>query len=130
MKKLLAITALLTLFACADIRIETSDILTEQGKVELLVFSKGFHDSDVDVGMNFDGDLTFTPRSISVPDRYGVVFSCEHGNKFYIQSRELFDTLTQGQKVTIYYKEIYRCRYEDNVLKERVLIDYDFLDAK
>ena len=130
MKRLLALTALVVLGACTDIRTETSETMTERGKVEILVFSKGFHHSDIDVGMDFDGNLTFTPVSVNVPDRYGVVFSCEHGNKFYIGRKELYDRLTQGQEVTIYYKEVYRCRYEDNVLQEKTLVDYDFLDAK
>lgn len=130
MKRLLALTALVALAACQDVREETSDTLTEQGKVETLVYSPGFHKSDVNVGIDFDGNLTFTPTSVTVPDRYGVVFSCEHGHKFYIERRELYERLTQGQEVTIYYKEIYRCRYEDDVLQERVLVDYDFLDAK
>lgn len=129
MKRLLAIAGLLTLISCEDIRREESRVMTEPAKVVSVVFTPGFHSSDVHPTIDFDGNIGIGISSVSVPDKYGIVFQCQHG-KFFIKSRELYNRLTLGQDVVVSYKEIYRCRYEDAMVKERVLVDYDFLDAR
>jgi len=107
---------------------ETSDLLKEDAKVVCLIHTPSHHHSDINVGINMDGGLTFTPISINIPEKFGVVFECQHG-KFTVYREELFDKLTLMQEVTISYKEIWRKQWTDNKVTEIRLIKYDFIDA-
>jgi hypothetical protein len=129
---------------CIDRRIEYSDVLKENAVVSDTVYTPSHHGSSVDVGIttDFDGNagLSFTPTSVSIPEKYGVVFRCQHG-KFVVQGageryRELWEGFEEGQEVEVTYKEVYRSVYDDadgdgvKELVERELIKYDFLGAK
>ena len=116
---------------------ENSEILYEKGKVITTLYSKKHNDSSTGFGMTTGGDLAVTSTSITIPERWGVVFRCEHKNKFPIMGKDekykkLWEKLDEGDSVKISYKEIYKVRYnrktEQIINKE--LIDYDFVDAE
>lgn len=102
--------------------------LTESGTVHDTAFVPKGHGSDTAVGFNTGkgGGVTITPVSITIPERYAVIFKCEHG-KFVIDGntgKELYKRLERGDSVTIRYREVYRVtRTETN------LVDLDFVDA-
>jgi len=120
---------------------EHSDLMQEKGYVVDNLHSDGYHKSKLSMGMTMKGKLTFTPTSITVPETWGVVFRCEHENKFVISGsiqrhKDLWSKLDPQTEVTIDYKEIYRTTYKDvdndgevDDVFSRELIDYDFIDA-
>lgn len=121
----------LALLGCNGGVTEYSGTLTEQGKVEAVVFTPSTHSRSLSPIMNFDGGVGLAFNSSSVSAKYGILFSCEHGGKFFVERKSLYDKLSLGDIVTITYREVYRTKYDsnDNVLF-RVLVDYDFLDAE
>lgn len=142
-----ALTGLAFLVGCEArviTKTETSELMQERGVVVDTLYSRAHTQSDLDVGVttDFDGNigLSFTPRTISVPETWGVVFRCDHGNKFAIQGstpgyKMLWEKLDPGMQVTIDYKEIRRNTYEDTNgdgvrdLTSSTVVDYDFIDA-
>lgn len=116
---------------------EQSDILYEKGKVITTLYNQKHTDSDLDIGITTGGDLAITPTSVTIPERWGVVFRCEHKNKFPIMGKDdkykkLWEKLDEGDSVIISYKEIYKAIY--NIKTKQILnkevIDYDFIDAE
>ena len=94
-------------------------------------------DYNGDIGIGIGSGLQIS--SNEVPEKYGVVFKCQHGT-FTSQGsderhKELYNKLQNNQGVDVTYKEIYRTTYDDidgdgkNDLVERVLTGFDFLDA-
>lgn len=119
---------------CQKVVIEYSDVLTEPATVVDLVFSPSRHGSGVGptIDLTGEGGIGIAITSVSIPERYAVVFQCPHG-KFIIQSekaKELWKRLKVGQEVTVTYKEKYRTTYEDEKVVSRILVKYDFLDAR
>lgn len=125
-----------------------SSELAEPATVVDLVYTPSNHGSDVSpsVHMTEDGNLglglTFT--EIHVPEKYAVVFQCQHG-KFIIQddqakAKELWSRLKDGQKVTVRYNEVYEEVYAIQTtwwgkelyreLVARKLLKYHFIDAQ
>ena len=130
--------ALVTLLVtgCKKAVLEYSEVLTEPATVVDLVYTPSLHGGGVGptFGMSGSGDATLglAITSVNVPERYAVVFLCQHG-KFIIQSakaKELWQRLKLNQEVTVSYKEVYRTVYDDNKVVSRALIKYDFLDAR
>lgn len=123
-----------------EVRKEYSGVLHEKGVVVATLYSKDHSQSDINMGISMSGDFTFTPTTIRIPERWGVVFRCDHGNKSPITSPEdkykaLWNKLDEGMDVDIAFRELYRNTYEDTnndgekELISRELLDYDFLDA-
>lgn len=119
---------------------ELSDLMQENGRVIDTLYSQEHRKSDLDIGMTSGGDLAFTPRSIRIPETWGVVFRCDRGNKFAIQGSEpkyktLWEKMDPGMEVIIDYKEIRDNKYKDTNgdgvrdLVSSIVIDYDFIDA-
>jgi len=125
MKKILFVGMLL-LAGCRDIRKESGPLLSEEAVVVDLVYSPGHHSSDLDIGVTSGGDVSFTPTSISIPAKHGVVFRCQHG-KFYTESKELWGSLMEGDNVIIDYKELFYVEYENGLEISRELYKMDFL---
>ena len=116
---------------------EQSEILYEKGKVITTLYSKRHDDSDMGVGITTGGDLAITSTSITIPERWGVVFRCEHKNKFPIMGedekyKKLWEKLDEGDSVKISYKEIYKVMYNGKTKQviNKELMDYDFIDAE
>ena len=92
---------------------EQSEILYEGGKVITTLYNKKHTNSSLNVGMTMKGDLAITPTSVTFPETWGVVFRCEHKNKFPVQGsndeyKNLWERLDEGDSVRISYKEEYK----------------------
>lgn len=128
MKKYSCFLVLLLILGCRDIRKESSAILYENAVVDGLIYSPPHHSRDIDIGLTSGGNLSFTPTSVSIPERHGVVFKCQHG-KFYIESKSLWESLSQGDRVVIDYQELFKVEYKDGKEISRELYDLHFLGA-
>ena len=125
MKKLLLIAALFT-FGCH--RTVHSPERTETGSVYDTAFVPKGHGSGTAVGYNTgkNSGVTISPVSVDIPERFAVVFKCEHG-KFVIdgeKGRKLYQKLEKGDRVEIRYREVIRV-----TSTETNIVDLDFLDA-
>ncbi len=89
---------------------------------------------------NGEPDMGLVQRHRNDPSTWGVVFRCDHGNKFAIQGsteeyKKLWEKMDPGMNVVIIYKEVYRSIYRDidgdgkRDLVTKELVDYDFIDA-
>jgi len=126
-------------------RIEQSELLQENGKVIDTLYNKGYHESSLDLQPRYDivngsFNMAVTTKKINDPETWGIVFRCDHGNKFAIQGsqpeyKSLWEKLDDGIDVLIDYKQIRKNTYEDingDGIKDLTLseiIDYDFVDA-
>jgi hypothetical protein len=122
---------LLPLLGCIDYRTETSGVLHEPAKVVCLIYTPSRHDSsiglsainvagdddDIGLGLDWGGNLgvrygSFQVSSSEVPEQWGVLFQCKHG-QFTSQGADerhhsLYNKLRDGQLVDVTYKEIYK----------------------
>ncbi|MEK6925872.1 MAG: hypothetical protein AABW50_01195 [Nanoarchaeota archaeon] len=138
--------ALLTFLGCEQRPFKvrgTSPILYEDAVVREAVYSPSRHGSGSGGGptIDFDGNIgfAFTSVSVNVPEKYAVVFECQHG-KFIVEGtddahKSLWKRMSEGDTVRVSYKEIYESvcadTNKDGAIDtlSRALIDYDFLDA-
>ena len=124
------------------VRTETSpEVMTEKATVADLVYSPAnsslelnptftMHDDGLKVGLSLD--------SVDLPEKYAVVFECQHG-KFIIKkdqkrTKQLWERLKKGQEVTVKYAEVYKVTEHGTLngpkqFVKRELAKYDFLDA-
>lgn len=129
---------LITFGGCKETKIQYSKVLTESAEVVDLVYTPSNHGGGAgpSFGMTSGGDLAvgIATVSVDISEKYAVVFQCQHG-KFIIESdqkktKDLWNRLKEGQKVTVYYREVYKNIYEDSKMIESHLVKYQFLDAK
>lgn len=119
---------------CKYFTVEESSEMTELAVVEDVVFTPSVHSSSGGIAMTSKGGMGISAEDIRIPEKYAIVFRCQHG-KFIIEGttawhKELWSRLVRNQNVTIYYKEVYRVTHDgENVLNRR-LIRYNFIDAK
>lgn len=100
-----------------------SEEKTERGRVEQVLFVPEGHEEYS--GYSTAGKGGFEWGTNTIPARYGVVFSCEHGT-FAIDgdaAAELFRKVKVGDSVTIVYREVY-----DGA--DGTLLDFRFVDAQ
>ena len=146
------------LTGCKEVKTESSNVLHEDAIVITKIYTPSRHDTDIElkamnlvgegagsISMDYDGDLGIGIEDglqisfSEVPEKYGVVFKCQHGT-FTSQGsderhKELYRKLQNNQEVDVTYKEIYRTTYDDidgdgkRDLVEKVLTGFDFLDA-
>ena len=128
-----------TFSGCEQKRItrrEISDILHEDAMVTETIYMPRRHGSAT--GVDFNLNVTFS--DVDIPEKYALVFKCQHG-KFVIEGKgdrykQLWSRFTQGDLADVEYKESYISVYEDKDgdgkkdLVERRLVDYDFIDAQ
>lgn len=98
--------------------------MEEPATVKALVYQPRNHSSDLAVGFSGSGNLTFTPVDVNFPEKWAVVFKCQHGS-FVIERRDLFERLDEGQDVVVIYDEIWTV-YKEQPPRFR---DYDFIDV-
>jgi hypothetical protein len=139
---LVAVASLPFLSGCEHTEQEYSQILHEDAKVVQTVYTPSRHGSGTTVNFNSDDEGNINPgfgvTSIDIPEKYAVVFKCQHG-KFIVegtdsQHKALWKRMNEGDIVDVTYKEVYQTRYNNqdgkkNILEKR-LIDYDFIDAQ
>lgn len=96
--------------------------------VDQTIYCPSAHSSSINPGITLGGDISFTSINVSVAEKHGIVFKCQHG-KFYIERKDLWEKLSAGDCVEISYKELFRAVYEDGKLISRDLFKLDFIDA-
>ncbi len=138
--KILGIGALALTFNSCNLdytKQEQSEILYEKGKVITTLYSKKHTSTDVAPGMTTGGDIAISISSTTIPEMWGAVFRCEHGNKFPIMGKDekykqLWEKLDEGDSVRISYKENYEIKYNRKTKEviSKELTDYDFIDAE
>ncbi len=120
-------------------RTELSSILHEPATISETVYSPSIHGSGVGPTIDFNGNVGIAITSVNIPEKYAVVFKCQHG-KFIIEGsnkkyKDLWERLNEGDSVRVNYREMYRSAYQDTNndgkkdLLSKKLIDYDFLEA-
>ena len=100
------------------------------------------HGSSTTVQFNTDSDGNLTPGfgvgSIDIPEKYGVVFECSHGN-FVVHGndqrhKELWQRMRKDSLVDVTYKEVYTVKFitenGERKILEKKLKDYWFIDAQ
>ena len=132
----------LGMFSGCDSRVltkrEISDTLYEESTVSETVYATSQHGSSTSVDWLGDGGIRTT--RINIPQKYAVVFECQHG-KFIIEGtgkkyESLWKKSIRGKKMKVSYKEISDIVYEDKngdgvkELVEKKIAYYDFLDAE
>ena len=146
MRKILLIFVILLISFVSGCEYNTSeivesDILHEDAEVVDVVYVPSRHGSDISPTVTTDADgnlqVGITTVSVTIPEKYAVVFRCQHG-KFIVEGtdqrhKDLWSKFTGGEKVDVSYKEVYK-KYYHVVDKERSLIkteliDYHFIDA-
>jgi hypothetical protein len=146
---------LLAIAGCKEVVREESQILHEDAMVVERIYSPSRHNTSVGLtavkvgggfGMDYRGNMGcrigngLQISSSTVPEKYGVMFKCQHGSFTSqgsdVRHKNLYQRLKTGELVDVTYKEIYRTTYEDvkgtkkHEVIERVLVDFDFLDAQ
>ena len=114
---------------------EFSDIMTEPAEVIEVVFTPSTRHTTDSV------DNHLNPQVVDIPEKYSVVFKCEHG-VFIVNTNDVlfselivrFKSLRAGDKVRVLYREIYEIlsteHDRDGVREFFVsLVGYDFIDA-
>ena len=128
---LISIILLCTFTACKKYATESSEVLTEQGVVLALSYMPKNHGSGLGPAFSLsDGSMSLAVTSVSMPEKYAVVFRCSHGS-FVVESgaKELFSNLQTGQEVTIEYRERYRIVTENGQILSKNITGYDFITA-
>lgn|GEM_PF-1222149 len=159
-KKYFVATGLFALLVgCKDVQLEASAILHEDATVIAKIYTPSRHESELgmkamnlagegfgSISMDYGGNIGMgignglQISEVDVPEKYGAVFRCQHGEFTSEGSDErhktLYNKLKEGENVDVTYNEIYRATYDDvnkdgkKELTERVLVGYDFLDAQ
>lgn len=107
---------------------ENGPALTEQGEIYDTLFVPSGHGRQMATGFNLGkgGGVTIAPINVTIPERYAIVFKCQHG-KFVIdgdQGKELYERFSKGEQVTIFYNEVFRITKESTNM-----VDLHFIDA-
>ena len=116
---------------------EPSQVLEEDALVVDLAYTPSRHGDGSGVGITTSGDVAIVSTSVDIPEKYAIVFKCQHG-KFIIECntperKKLWMDLDEGQKVKVLYKEMWKATYRiyksEKTLLARRLKDYWFLNA-
>lgn len=162
MSRILTAIVIASLVACKEVRTEKSPVLNEDARVIAHIYSPSEHrlttqpamfdnpfeprlnrgsgiSLDSNLNVSYDTGQGMRVTAVTVPETYGVLFSCPHGS-FTVQGQEakhkaLYIKLEDGQNVKVIYQEEYNAVYDDRdgdgkkELIERTLTGYDFIDA-
>ncbi|MDQ2932854.1 MAG: hypothetical protein M3Q80_00545 [bacterium] len=137
-KNLILALTVLCLLGCKKTTTVYSEVKKENATVVDLVYMPSNHGSGVgptmSTTMNGDPQVGIAVTTVSIPEKYAVVFECQHG-KFVIQSdqkqtKALYQKLRRDQKVEVAYREIYEIVKEKDQVVSKEFIEYDFIDAK
>lgn len=107
------IAFLLPLLVLGCEKLEVGPDMTEKAKVCQLIYTPSQHGSTIAPGVDTKGKVNITFVSVDIPEKYAVVFECQHG-KFIIEdegkesrAHRLWSRLKDGQEVTVRYAEVY-----------------------
>jgi hypothetical protein len=151
----LGLLGILTLSGCDSYRSERSPVLHEDARVAAKIHSPSRHNTDIgftaiklggSFGMDYGGNFGLRIgngmqlSSTSIPEKYGILFECQHGN-FTSQGsderhKNLYNRLQTNDIVDVTYRELYEVHYSDvnndgkQEVVERKMYAMDFLDAQ
>ena len=139
---ILAVLCVLILDGCEIVKTEHSDILQEEAVVVSTIHTPSKHNMAVGLSaVDFSGNPGISlgnglqVSQTTVPEKFAVLFRCPHG-EFVIEKKPIYDRFQNqaGQKVYVWYREIYRTIYREEehgetVLVNRALTKYEFVDA-
>lgn len=114
MKKLIIVALLGMVFGCTS---KNQTIRRESGKVIAKSYTPEIDASGT--GISSRGDAVFS--HIHEDEKFSVVFRCEHGDLFTVNSLSVYEKLSEGDMVTIDFYEIMGWGGK--------VVDYDFIDA-
>lgn len=106
---------------CEQMERNKSELKNEQGVVIEKQYSPDTRQTITGTGFSTGGDMVFTSHSMGEDERFIVVFKCDHGVVFSINSPDLYTKLKKDDIVQIDYYEV-----TDGNGK---LVDLDFSDA-
>jgi len=116
---------------------EHLDTTYEKGRVINTFHNKEHNSMDITPGLSLMGIFLNHTSRITTPEKWGVVFRCEHQDEFIISGskeryEELYNRLNEGDYVIISYKEIYKVEYNGKTGKaiRKKMIDSKFINAK
>jgi hypothetical protein len=112
---------LLALLFCSCGLERGKEVKQERGYVIAMQYAAPLDGSGSVTTINTNGGVGFGSTSIHTDEKYMVVFRCEHGVVFSVDSKELYAKLDESDSVIIHYYELLN---SDNVVK-----DLDFVDA-
>ena len=115
----------LALVSCQDI--EHSQEMYEEGRVTYMKHTP--QHTVVYPTVDYEGELTIETKTI--PEKYVIGFSCEHGG-FKIEgntAEELFYQFREGDEVIITYRQMDAVVKKDGKEVERHFYDWDFVTA-
>ncbi|MEK7641034.1 MAG: hypothetical protein AAB389_03500 [Patescibacteria group bacterium] len=137
---------MLLFVGCDKVSQETTETLFEPAEVVELYHSPARDEQYQDVELQYKYDFwndewRWMPVSVTktrhIPENWQIAFRCKHGqfmigkeghNQF--KTKELYEKLKKGQKVTVSYTEKYRVVTDKDTGKQsKTLVDMDFLDA-
>ncbi len=143
MRKIYGVIGLvaMSMLGCEQQRItkrEISDVFYEEAIVGDAIYAPSQHGSSTSIDWLGDGGVRTV--KINIPQKYAVVFECQHG-KFVIEGSEkrheqLWKKCIRGKKMNVSYREISDVVYEDRngdgekEAVEKSIVDYDFIDAE
>lgn len=82
--------------------------LTEPAEVFETAFVPRGHGTGAGIGISTSGNVSVVSSNIDIPERYAVVFKCQHG-KFVIDGQrgeDLYKRFQRGDKVLVRYCEV------------------------
>lgn len=155
MKKLFLLFAVALVIGCSNVKTEYSEVLHERAVVVTMIYSPSEHRTEIThtafgngsgfIGTDWDGNAgikisdDYQLTSTTIPEKYGVVFQCQHGT-FTVDGsdqkhRVLYQKLLKNVRdtVDVLYKEGYYVTYDDKDEKKvvkRELMNMDFIDAQ
>lgn len=151
MKAIIIILFAALCMSCEYNKTVESEILYEDATVIHKLYSPSDHRTTISpklmsiggsgspIGVGFDGPGFSTGGMVIsdsyVPEKWGLVFKCNHGSFTIEGSREInkqmYESFNENDKVNILYREVYREHYNSkDSLLNRYLIDLDFIEAR
>jgi len=114
---------------------EYSEELTEPATVIEKIHTPSSHTMGLVPKLDLvSGSVALELGLVTAPEKYGLLFRCQHG-EFVIQGSDdkyqtLYKQFEREQRVTVHYREAYHMTYQGDELMQRELFDYDFLYAE
>lgn len=120
-----ALLAIMLAVSCKHRALEFGPVEFESGRVIAMTYVPAGHGTGIGYAMPVGrGGGGIAVTSVTIPERYGIVFSCQHGSFAVDDTKALFSTLQQGMPVTISYRVVY-----ETVEGQRIPVDLDFITA-
>ena len=101
--------------------LKRSGIKQENGVVVEKQYVPDTQDTDIGTGFTSSGQMIMTTHTTGGPEKFMVIFKCDHGSIFAVSKPDLYGSLEKGDKVQIMYYDLVNGDGETK--------DYEFVDA-